>query len=101
MNTEPRINSTSLRFSKRVGDIVDNIQGKTFADKFEFIVLDYQEKKDEREAYLNELDKKIKMKKKQLDEIRMYLNKFSSISEKVNIAEKTIESLIKDCNTKF
>lgn len=101
MNTELRINSTSLRFSKRVGDIVDNTPGKTFADKFEYIVLNYQEKKDEREAYLKELDKKIKMKKKQLDEIRMYLNKFSSISEKVNIAEKAIEGLIKDCNTKF
>lgn len=101
MDKEPRVNSTSLRFSKKVGDIVDNTLGKTFADKFEYIVLNYQEKKDEREAYLNELDRKIKMKKKQLDEIKMYLNKFSSISEKVNIVEKSIEDLIKDCNTKI
>lgn len=101
MDKEPRVNSTSLRFSKRVENVMNNVPGKTFGDKFEYIVLDYQEKREEREAYLKELDRKIKTKKKQLDEIKMYLNKFSSISEKVNITEKAIDGLIKDCNTKF
>lgn len=51
MDKEPRVNSTSLRFSKRVENVMNNVPGKTFGDKFEYIVLDYQEKREEREAY--------------------------------------------------
>jgi hypothetical protein len=100
MKKEPRTESTSIRFTEKVGNIIDNAIGKSFSDKLEYIVLDYRDKKEEREAYLKYLNKQIVLREKQLKEIIIYLNKFSNISKEVNVIEESIQNLIEECNTK-
>lgn len=100
MNKEPRTESTSIRFSEKVGNVINNAMGKSFSDKLEYIVLDYKDKKEERESYLKDLNKQIASKEKQLKEIIIYLNKFSNISKKVNFIEESIQNLIEECNIK-
>lgn len=69
MSNSARNNHTTIRYSEDVKEIVDKVQGKTFGDRFEFICLDFKENKESREEHIKSLDKQIKMKEKEYDNL--------------------------------
>jgi uncharacterized protein YeeX (DUF496 family) len=95
MCDEPRVFTTSFRYSSVVQNVLDSIQGKTTADKIEFICLDYVRNKLKRENQIKDLDKQIADKRKLLDELS---NKIWKVKDVSSSLENLVNSL-KKCNT--
>lgn len=99
MSDEPRVHSTSLRYSEEVFKIVESASGKTFADRFENICLDYRENKQKRQKQIKDLDKQIADKEKQLNELRKKVYKLSDITDMAGRINKLMIELSEKCNT--
>lgn len=97
MSREPRVNTTTIRYSDSVLKIVNKVSGKTFADKFEFIVLDYNSNKQKREKHIRDLDKQILEKTKKLELLKQELTRYNTIVEKAELLEKAILDLTNKC----
>ena len=95
MCDEPRVFSTSFRYSGAVQNVLDAVNEKTTADKIEFICLDYEKNMYRREKRIKDLDKQIADKQKQLDELS---NKIWKVKDVSSSLENLVNSL-KKCNT--
>ncbi len=96
MSGQARVNTTSFRFSDEVREIIDSVPGKTFADRFEYLVLNYKETIEEKEQYVKSLDKQITEKRKLLNSISDKIYKYKNVSDDLI----SLVSSIKECNTK-
>ena len=90
-----RVFSTSFRYSEKVKKVIEGTQGKTTADKIEYICLDYEKNRNDRENYIKELDKKIREKQKQLDSLS---NKICKVKDVSSLLDNLVSSINK-CNT--
>lgn len=98
INKEPRVNASSIRYSNSVLEIINKAEGNTFADKFEFIALDYNNNMEQRKNNIKALDKEIKDKKKQLEKLQQKLNKFDNIVDSAEELQRSILKLTKMCD---
>ena len=74
-----RDNVTSIRYSDRVKKIVNKGEGKTFVDKFEFICIDFEDKRKSRCEKIKELDKQIKNKEKEVEKLYQKIYSLRSV----------------------
>lgn len=98
IDKEPRVNASSIRYSNSVLEIINKAEGNTFADKFEFIALDYKNNMEQRKNNIKALDKEIKDKKKQLEKLQQKMNKFDNIAENAEALQRAILNLTKMCD---
>ena len=95
MCDEPRVFTTSFRYSGAVANVLDTFEGKTMADRIEFMCLDFEINKTRRESQIKDLDKQIAEKRKQLDELS---NKIWKVKDVSSSLDNLVNSL-KKCNT--
>jgi DNA repair ATPase RecN len=94
-----RVNSKSFRCTNEVLDIIAAAPGETFADRIEFMVTDFLNKKNDRLRQLAQADKIIKAKREEMDKLNERLSGLRSIGRNFDNMLNDILKVKEDCDT--
>ena len=94
-----RTNVTSFRFSDEVASIINHMPGQSFADKVEYMAIDFVNKQEFRDQHLDKLDKMIEDRKKSLAELNVTVRDVENVRLNLENAKAKIKQVNHYCNT--
>ena len=94
-----RTNVTSFRFTDEVAGIINAMPGNTFADKIEYMAIDFVNKQDLRLQQLKQLDKMIEARRNRLNELNVTVRDVENVRLNLENAKAKIKEVNKYCNT--
>jgi len=96
---EPRINASSIRYSDKVKDLINQAPGESFADRFEFLVLSHYEKIQDRKKELADLQTVVDSTRASLFDLTNQLKILHQILNNGNGVVMHLKNIEKHCNT--